>query len=201
MKLFVVLCASVVCLLAIFAFTSVTVEIKASKNSPDKLSVKVRYLFFVTNLTEKKKKSGKRDEEKKSKAPRSLAEYRQSVKKTLKIFNAVKGELADTLRYFADKAVKFESLDISVKFGLDDPMETGIANGLLYGAVYEILGFVHKYSNIAECGVNIEPDFDEAHFSADFDCILKLKNVHITVVLVRMIRLYDKIKKMTKERE
>lgn len=183
----------IVILLAVWLLTYVTIEIYAEKNKLNGgASVWVKYLFFKKQITgskkEKTEKTKKNDSE----------EYKIKADKSLKIFNALKGDIADILKYCQEKLIIFEEIDISVNFGLDDPMETGIANGILYGLIYEILGFVHNNSHVKKITTDIVPDFEKSLFAARFKCILKLKNAHITVMLVKMVKLYKKLKKIKK---
>lgn len=189
----IVFCSVLVLLAAVWLFTYITLEIHAEKKAlTGSVSIEIKYLFFS------KKLNGQKSEHTETKSA-NLNEYKGMAKNAAKIFKETKSDLAEILKYCADKAISFKKLGISLKFGLNDPMETGLANGILYGIVYEILGFVHNLAHIENCVVNINPNFDEACFSAEFDCILKLKNVHITVIIVKLVRLYKKIKKCERE--
>lgn len=77
-------------------------------------------------------------------------------------------------------------------------MYTGILHGIICGVVYNILGVVHSHSTLKKHSVNITPDFDNVCHSIHFNCILKLKNVHIIFILIKGIKIYKKLKKEMK---
>ena len=99
----------------------------------------------------------------------------------------------------ARKYISIKRLDIDYVFGLDEPMYTGMLNGLLYGIIYNILGFVHEKSRIEECSTNIVPDFDRVCHNISVCCILRLKNVHIIGIVVRLAKMYIKFKNILKK--
>ena len=112
------------------------------------------------------------------------------------MFNAVKDDIIKILDFASARLVKIQKLDLDIKFGLDDPMETGILTGAVNGAVYTILGVVHNHSYIEKCDINITPDFENVCHSVRFDCIIRMKNVHITVILIKILKVVKKIKKI-----
>lgn len=189
-------------LIGIWLFSYAEVEIHAEKNALyGTWAVNVKYLFFKKKLKPGEKGRAEKDKVQTERQAASLSEYRYRIKDMLKIFDGLKDDAAKLLDYCTNKLIVFKRLDLSIEFGLDDPMETGILNGLLYGAVFEILGFVHNHSNIRASDVNISPNFDNECFKASFDCILRLKSVHITFMLVKLVKMYIKLKKLTKERK
>ena len=193
-----VICAAIV-LILVWLLTYITVEIYAEKNELDgSFSVWIKYLFIKKCLTSPKKNE---KPEKEKEDGGTIAEYKGKIKDILYIFGKIKSDIADILSFCAEKVISFKELDLSVVFGLDDPMDTGIVNGLLYGAVYDILGFVHNRSNIEKCSADISPDFENKCFSVKLRCILRLKNVHITFMIVKTVKLLIKIKKLAKERK
>lgn len=186
-------------LLIFFLFTDTRLEIYAEKSGKDgDFSVWIKYLFIkkcIFKPNDKKDKNNKKSEiENVSKKKPSFGEYKEKIKSVRKIFEIVKGDVRNILVYCTEKLIRISDFDLNIKFGLDDPMETGIINGILYGVVYDILGTVHNYSRIEKCTVGIEPDFNNVCFALRFDCILKMKNAYITVMIFKILCLLRKIK-------
>jgi hypothetical protein len=203
----IIILAVIFLLLGIWFFSSVYVELIYQKNELNqKAEVLVKYHFFKKKIappdTKKKKKSKKAEKNKESLEKQSSFDYyKNKTEEALRVFNALKEDIADILKYCRERLITVERLDFDFVFGLDDPMYTGMANGLIYGAVYNILAFIHNNSGIRKSSVNITPDFDRECHNIKFHCILRLKNVHIIVIIVKTVKMYYKVKKVTKERK
>lgn len=196
----IILCIAAL-LTALWLFTCITVEIYAEKDELSGVfSLWVKYLFFKKCITKPKQKKKKEKNKDKEEKPPGLDEYKGKIGDTLSLFNELKDDVTDILKFCADKFIVIQKIDVSAEFGLDDPMDTGIVNGLLYGAIYDILGVIHNYSHIRECNVNIVPNFNKACYKIKLGCILKLKNVHITFMIIKAVKIYNKIKKITERK-
>ncbi len=183
----------------IFSLTSVRVELVYEKNELNTVAqIYVRYLFIKKKIMPGfKKKNKKRKKDTKKQA--GIEYYKNKITRILKIFEEIKEEFIDILKYCSKKLIVIEKLDFDFDFGLDEPMDTGIVNGLSYAAVYNILGVMHNYITIKKCNINISPDFERVCHRLKFNCILCLKNVHIIVIIVRTVKMYSKLKKNIKK--
>ena len=194
----IIISACIAALVLIFLFTYIKLEVYAEKSDlTGEFEVWIKYLFIKKCIMKPRKEKENKEEKKDEsvKKEKSLSEYKIKIGDFLKLFGKIKWDIKDILEYCTKKLIIINKIDLNIEYGLDDPMETGIANGLLYGAIYDILGFVHNYSKIESCNININPNFNKVCNRIEFRCILKLKNVHITVMTVKVLKLIKKIKK------
>ena len=180
------------------------IEINYKKSSLENAGeIYVKYLFFKKKLfpREKKKETAEKATEEKSDTTAEKKDfdyYKSVLDSTARIFNLLKNDIVKLLDYITSKAVVIKNISFDFTFGLDEPMYTGILTGIVYGVVYNILGTVDAHTNLKKHCVNIKPDFDNICHSIQFDCILRLKNVHIIFILIKGIKLYKKLKKEMK---
>lgn len=139
----------------------------------------------------KKEDKPQNDEEKE---PSSFEEKRNKVSEYIKIFEETKDDAAKILDYAASRAVVIERIKTDIEFGFPDAMYTGIFTGVLNGFVYGVLGFIHHHSNLRDMKVNIQPNFELPCFKIDAGCIVRLKNVHIIIVAIKLLKILKKIK-------
>ena len=164
-------------------------------------SMVIKYMFFKFKvLGDKKKKKPKKEKEPKEKKSTSFEEKRETVSKYIKIFEETKDDAAEILDYAARRAVVFERIYTNIEFGFDDAMHTGIFTGVLNGFVYGVLGFIHQHSTLSDMRVNIQPVFDNPRFKVEAGCIVRLKNVHIIIVAINILKILRKIRKQERSK-
>ena len=147
-----------------------------------------------------KKKKDKPKKKKKEKQPTSFDEKRKKVSGYIKIFEAIKDDVAEVLDYFTSRAVVIEKIHTGIEFGFEDAMHTGIFTGVLNGFVYGVLGFVHHHANLRDMRVNIQPVFNNPCFKIQAGCIVRLKNVHIIIVAINLLKILRKIRKQERSK-
>ena len=114
-----------------------------------------------------------------------------------RIYAECKEDISDILKYAAQNAITFKQLNTDIKFDFESPMNTGIATGVVNGVVYNVLAFLDNSVGVKKHSVNIQPLFYNSNYmSAHIYGIVRLKNVHIMVILIKSIRLYFKIRKV-----
>lgn len=158
------------------------------------------FLKFRLFGDEKKPKKDKSKKEKKKKQPTSFDEKREKVSKYIKIFEEIKDDVAEILDYFTSRAVVIEKIYNEIEFGFEDAMHTGIFTGVLNGFVYGVLGFIHNHSNLRDMKVNIQPVFNNPCFKIKAECIVRLKNVHIIIVAINLLKILRKIRKQERSK-
>lgn len=165
-------------------------------------SLVIKYMFLKFELPGNKKKTkddDKSDDEAEEDAYEnkpSFSEKRDKLSMYIKIFEAVKDDAAKVLDYTARRAVVFEKIYTDIEFGFSDAMHTGIFTGALNGFVYGVLGFIHQHSTLSDMKVNIQPVFENPCFKISTGCIVRLKNVHIIIVAINILKILRKIRKI-----
>ncbi len=201
MKSMLIIFAILLVLLLALLFIPIRLEIDYKKDAvTNKVNFDLKYICFKFRLFEdkdknKKPKKEKEDKGKKEKEPFSFESAKAKIEGYIKTFESVKDDAGKILDYTASRAAVFDNIEVETEFGFEDAMHTGIFTGILNGFVYSVLGLIHHRSNLKKMNVNIQPVFGNVCFNLHIRCILHLKNVHIIVVAVNVLRLLRKIKK------
>lgn len=198
MKVILIIFAILLALLLVLLLIPIRLEIDYKKDAvTNKVAVDLKYIFFKFRLFDDKDKNKKpkKAKEQKEKEPFSFEREKKKIEGYIKTFESIKDDAGKILDYIASRAAVFDNIEVESEFGFEDAMHTGIFTGILNGFVYSVLGFIHHRSNLKKMNVNIQPIFGNICFNLHVRCILHLKNVHIIVVAVNVLRLLRKIKK------
>lgn len=196
MKIALIILVSIIALIFVLLMLPIRLLIDYKKDEvTNETSFVIRYMFWNFKLFGNKDKKKLKDTPKEEKQPLSFEEKRDKVSKYIKIFEDTKDEVAQILDYSAQRAIVFEKIYTDIEFGFEDAMHTGIFTGVLNGFVYGVLGFVHQHSKLLDMRVNIQPIFDNPCFKIKAGCILRLKNVHIIIVAINILKILRKIRK------
>ena len=192
MKIFLIILLGVVLLLSVFFFLPTNFVFEFSKDRRGKnFQVTVRHLFLKIKLTPPKKKGTKKNSNPQNKGL-SVPE---------KIEKSVEDDIADILTFAKDRAVKIKKFDFLMNFGTGDAMETGIITGGAYGVIYNVVALLDNNLTVKKCDININPDFEERFLAVSAKCILEVRNVHIMIMIFKVLKMYLKINKMSKGKE
>lgn len=195
MKIALIILLAVLLLIFVLLLLPIRLLVDYKKNEEtNETSLILQYAFLKFRLfgDEKKPKADKPPKEKK---PLSFEEKRDKVSAYIKIFEETKDDIREVLEYASSRAVLIEKIYTDIEFGFSDAMHTGIFTGVLNGFVYGVLGFIHQHSHLLDMRVNIEPNFENPCFKINTGCILKLKNVHIIIVAINLLKILRKIRK------
>lgn len=194
MKIALIILISIIALIFVLLMLPIRLLVDYKKDEvTNETSLVLRYLFWNFRLFGKKDKE--KEKPKEEKKPISFEEKRDKVSKYIKIFEDTKDEFREILDYAAKRAIVFEKIYTDIEFGFEDAMHTGIFTGVLNGFVYGVLGFVHQHSRLMDMRVNIQPIFENPCFKIQAGCILRLKNVHIIIVAINILKILRKIRK------
>ena len=181
----------VILIFAILLFVPFFIVVEFSKKDDKKsFDLKIKYLFFCIKIKDKKA-----EKRKKTIKEKEDSDLMKKIKKGIKVFKEIEDDVVDILYYASEKAIKIRKLTFFLDFGLSNPMNTGISTGAMYGVVYNILAMLNNFFKIEECDVKINPDFERKHFDIESGCILKIKNVHIIIIVFKVLKMYFKITK------
>lgn len=196
MKIALIILASIITLIFVLLMLPIRILADYKKDEEtNETSLVLRYMFWNFKLFGDKNKQKQEETQKEEKKPISFEEKRDKVSKYIKIFEDIKDEIAQILDYGAERAVVFEKIYTDIEFGFEDAMHTGIFTGVLNGFVYGVLGFIHQHSRLLDMRVNIQPVFENPCFKIKAGCILRLKNVHIIIVAINILKILRKIRK------
>lgn len=180
----------IICFLLLFPVRLFIAYSKDENNTVSAVDVKYMFIKFRVYPDGKPKKNKEKPEKKKI----SFSEKKTKIEEYIKVFEAIKDDAVKIIDYAASKSMIIERIGVDINFGFEDAMHTGIFTGLLNGFVYSVLGIIHHRATLKDMQVNIQPVFGNPCFKTQFDCILRLKNVHIIVVAVNVLKLLRKMK-------
>lgn len=151
----------------------------------------VRIAFWKFDLAGKRDKKNPNEEKKNT--PEEI-----KIRGVLKIFGEIKEELFEILAYISQKAVRIKLLRVGIAYGTGDCASTGILYGIISGAVYGISGALSAKTELEKADIEIEPDFYTAKINAEVRCIVKIRNAHIIIAAIKLLRLAKRIKNVTR---
>lgn len=197
MKIGIIIFVILLALMLLLLLIPIRIELDYKKDEvTNDVALYVKYMFFKFRVFKDKDKNGEeKQDEPKEKKPFSFEGMKDKIENYIKFFESIKDDAGKILDYAASRAAVFDNVEVESEFGFEDAMYTGIFTGIFNGFVYSVLGFVHNRSNLKKMNVNLQPVFDKTCFNLHLRCILHLKNVHIIVVALNVLRLLRKIKK------
>lgn len=113
-------------------------------------------------------------------------------------FRMIKKDIYDLLDYMCSHGVIVEKLDFYLKFGWRDEPSVGIAYGMANAVIYTVMGVIHNALTVKKRNIEIVPEYDKEIFETSFDCILKTRIAHISVMAAKSAKLIMKVKKANK---
>jgi len=143
----------------------------------------------------KKKKKGKTETEIKD----TELSITDKLKKYYDTFVHIKNTWSRSKRSVRKRIIA-EEINLDISFGTGDAAHTGIATGALWGAVYNVIGFVANFIRVTEPQIHIHPDYEAELLEFDGRCILKLSVANIiSILLIVYINYCLENKKQTKK--
>ena len=160
-----------------------------------KLDIKIGFLKFKLYSENGKKKKTEPEPKKEEKKPeqKEKASVFTRIKAVIGIYSEFSEDFGSLLDYISRHAARFERLELKLCYSTGDAAATGILCGAINGAVYGLLGIIHQRTEIKYTDISIIPDFGDAMLEIASGCIVRLKNVHIIVIAVKLFKLYVKI--------
>lgn len=194
MKVFLIILAIILLLITALLLIPVRVAVKFSKLPEDtSYSAYVKVWFFkVFSLPSKRKKPKKEKSPKPEKPKKSV---RDSITGGLDLYKLIAEDVKLILSYTSRHALKVEKLHFIMTYGTGDAASTGVLYGAISGIVYGALGLLAHNHKTKDSLLSVTPDFNNALFKAKGECILKLQNVHIIVITIKLVKLFIKMKK------
>lgn len=200
MYIFSAIVAIIILILLILLFLKIRLEISYCKNEGEKLALSVTVSVFgreifknggkgTTISPEKIKKLKENTEEKDEKLLDKIKSLADSIATVKAVYSKNK--------YKIKKCVVANNLEIYIKFGLFDAMQTGIATGLLWALLYNALALVSTVGTVYEHKFDVVPIFDKSGFCSSGKGIFRFRIINIIGVL---LRIYITYKRYTKKK-
>lgn len=196
MVAFIILLAIII-ILSIILLVPSQLEYNLSFNESKKENTLIlKFLFIKISLTDKDKKTKKKQKNTSDKQKKfEVSEVWDNVQKGFKLFKKFKKSFGKILIYAKNHAVTFKQITLELTFDREDPMTAGIMTGAVNAGVYNLLALLDNTVGVEKHKINITPKFKNTdYFDIRFNCIVKLKNVHIIVILFKILCLLLKIK-------
>lgn len=163
-------------------------------------------LFFIRIKPPKKKQD---KEEERAEAPAEPKE-----KDGGRVWNAVttikehipeiKKLISEVLKYLYKHLIKIKSIELRGEFGVDDAMQTALLYGAVSAFIYNLAGVMDEYMRLGKCEIDIKPDFNDPHISAELMAIISTNIFHLIIILAiaakNGVPLIIKIRKSKKEK-
>lgn len=160
----------------------------------DENEMTIRYLFFKLNIYPAKPKQ--ETEEQGESAKKDKSGFAGSVWVSR---SEIKWGLSKLLCYIIKHAIIIKELNISARFGFDNPMNTGLAAGAANAAVYNVIGLLDRHARLKKWSVELTPYFDEQCLMAGVYCRLHTRAAHVFPLAAVLLRTYMKIKTKTRK--
>lgn len=199
MNCLIILISVLVILLAV-VLVLLLIPVKASihftKNSE---TLKSQYVVTVAGIKilTSEKRQNKTYKHQETKQTLTSSKRKIKIKDIIGIYNNNTDDIMGILSYASENALRFENIEIELSFGTGNAAATGISYGIISGIIYSMLGVIDTKCDIVHHKIDIIPDFNESVFKTECKCIVKLKNVHIIVIAVKLLLLMLKIRKFT----
>lgn len=106
--------------------------------------------------------------------------------------------LGEKIKHFADvfttavkmlrKYVSIENVSLKIDVGTGEAATTAVSTGVIWGAVYGLLGIIGSIMYINKHNVQINPVYTHAAFSFDAKCIIKSRIAYIIFIAITILR-------------
>ncbi len=193
----VILC--IILLIVTLLYIPFYFDVEYVKNAiENRTRVKLKILWITIVLVPKKKPKHAKKAEKEETASEkpNVKELLKNMDFNLGTFGKIKADIADILKFLSRKAVKVKNLEFGLNFGFDDAPTTGITTGVFNALAYNGLAFLHNNITINKWKIDISPDFNKERFDIGIKCIVRIKSAHIIIALIKLLKIFFKIKKM-----
>ena len=91
-------------------------------------------------------------------------------------------QLLKSFLKYSRKRIVFKKLDASLEYGTEDAAKTAITVGVLWSALYGVLPVLDKVFMVKNHQFSVHPIYNQPHFSARVDGIIRTRLVHIIFI-------------------
>ncbi len=198
MYIFFAIAAIIILITSVILFSKLRLTVSYCKNEGEKPEFSVT-VSLLGKIIIKKNNSNIKHTEKRIDLSNAEKESEEKDKKLIEklktlaeSFSIVKNVYSKNRRSIK-KCILAEKLDIYIKFGLFDAMQTGIATGIVWALLYNMLSLISAVGTVYEHGFEVEPVFDKAGFCSSGKGIFSFRLINIIIVSLKVYITYKKI--------
>lgn len=114
------------------------------------------------------------------------------------VYKQLKKDILNLLDYIICHAIKIKELNISSKFGMGNPMYTGIATGTVNAVVYNIIGWMDRRMKLDKWNVSLDSDFDNACLDMGVYCRIRTSCLYVLTIGLKAVKVILKIQKVNR---
>ncbi len=198
MNIFLAILIVLVIAILVFIFLPTNFIFELSKDQRgNNFEVTIKHLFIKINLKPPKKKGTPKNPNPENKG----LTLKEKIDKGITIFKSVENDIIDVLSFASGRALKIKEVSFLLNFGTGDAMQTGILTGGAYGVIYNLIALLDNNFTLKKYSVEINPDFEKRFYGVGAKCILEVRNVHIMIMIFKVLKMYLKINKINKGKE
>lgn len=204
--LYVILIILAVIMIIIYIPVDCAIDVSCN-NTGNRGSITVRYAFLKIRIFPTEKKIEKAAEETEKDAekeipPKDKKDVVGVIRFAKTVYDELRADIINILKQFFKHTLRIKELNISSKFGLGNPMYTGIAYGNACSAVYGAVSLVDRHMTLDKWNVSLDADFDNACLSAGLYCKIRTRiafalklGIMAAILLLRIYLINRRIKK------
>lgn len=171
---------------------SLNVHIIIEYNQLFSFKIKIAFIDLTKLFTKDDKKESK-DNNKASKLKKRKNEIKQTVSEQNKKKTDIKSALNIITRILNEikegffRKIVVKNARIHIICAGDDAAQTAINYGIICAAVYPVTGFIDSECRVKKKDINVSADFTKQKSEADIYLHLKLRILHIAVLLMKTL--------------
>lgn len=169
------------------------------QGTSSELDIKIGFLRFKIYPEQKKKSKPEPNNKEQKTEKKEKNSVLARIKAVIGIYSEFSEDFGSLLDYISRHAASFERLKLRLRYSTGDAAATGILCGVINGVIYSILGIIHHRARLKYTDISVAPDFGDSMLEIDSGCIVRLKNVHIIVIAVKLFKLYTKISRRRRQ--
>ncbi|MCX7714641.1 MAG: DUF2953 domain-containing protein [Clostridia bacterium] len=183
-------------LLLFVLFSPLYIVIEYTRDAANNdFKLKIEYLGITIRAKSRKKGKKKEQEKNQNEDKLSFAKFKSQMDGYVDKFQEIREDVFNVIDFLSRKGVRIKLIDIDLDFGFTDAMSTGIMTGIFNGIAYNAVSVLDHMFFVNDWNINIQPYFNDPRFEVRVRGILKIKNVHIIIMIIKIMRVYFKFSK------
>lgn len=161
----------------------ITANKKPGENPVLKVTTETVGGLFKLDLYNLINKKSQKNSTPENAAPASDSDIGNKIASYYRTFCKIKQIFLRSKRRFR-KNIFVERIFMTADIGLDDAAHTGIATGVLWTGIYNVVGLISSVARLSEPEISVNPDFENEKLAFDVECIIVLRLANIISILL-----------------